>query len=83
MEKEKGKKLPRPDQLEEYARQAPSRLRAIADDPETPVKLKAEIEKFFYEAVYGKTPLSAESDGRGDGGATVIRFEGQLEQWSG
>lgn len=82
MEKEMGKKLPRPDKMEQYGRQAPERLRAIADDPETPVKLKAEIEKFFYEAVYGKTPLSADTEGKTDG-AAVIRFEGLLEQWSG
>lgn len=46
----------KPPELELYAKNAPAKLRAIADDPGTPVKIKADIEKFFYEAVYGKAP---------------------------
>ena len=46
----------KPPELEMYAKDAPAKLRAIADDPDTPLKLKADIEKFFYEAVYGKAP---------------------------
>lgn len=46
----------KPVELELYAKNAPAKLRAIADDPDTPVKIKADIEKFFYEAVYGKAP---------------------------
>lgn len=46
----------KPPELEKYAKDAPAKLRAIADDPDTPVKIKADIEKFFYEAVYGKAP---------------------------
>lgn len=44
----------KPPELERYAKDAPAKLRAIADDPATPVKIKTEIEKFFFEAVYGK-----------------------------
>ena len=46
----------KPVELELYAKNAPAKLRAIADDPDTPVKIKADIEKFFFEAVYGKAP---------------------------
>lgn len=46
----------KPVELEMYAKDAPKKLRAIADDPATPVKIKADIEKFFFEAVYGKAP---------------------------
>ena len=38
-------RTPLPPEFREYARQSPARLRAIADDPDTPVKLKAEIEQ--------------------------------------
>lgn len=44
----------KPPELEKYAKDAPAKLRAIADDPQTPVKIRADIEKFFFEAVYGK-----------------------------
>lgn len=46
----------KPPELEKYAKGAPAKLRAIADDPDTPVKIRADIEKFFFEAVYGKAP---------------------------
>ena len=46
----------KPPELEKYAKDAPAKLRAIADAPDTPVKIRADIEKFFYEAVYGKAP---------------------------
>lgn len=46
----------KPPELEKYAKDAPAKLRAIADNPDTPVKIRADIEKFFYEAVYGKAP---------------------------
>ena len=49
-----GGRPKKPPELEKYAKDAPAKLRAIADDPKTPVKIKADIEKFFYEAVYGK-----------------------------
>ena len=38
-------------------------LRAIADDPYTPVKVKTEIEKWFYETVYGKATQGLELEG--------------------
>ena len=46
----------KPVELELYAKNAPAKLRAIADDPDTPVKIRADIEKFFFEAVFGKAP---------------------------
>jgi len=55
-----GGRPPRPKELQNYAKQAPKRLRAIADDENTPVKVKADIEKWFYEAVYGKPTQAVE-----------------------
>jgi len=43
-----------PDDLKRFGKEAPARLRAIADSPKTPVKVKADIEKWFAEMTYGK-----------------------------
>ena len=73
----------KPPELEAYAKDAPAKLRAIADDPDTPLKLKADIEKFFYEAVYGKAPQALDIDGKLDGGGTtVVKFEGEIAEWA-
>lgn len=73
----------KPAELEKYAKDAPAKLRAIADDPNTPIKIKADIEKFFYEAVYGKAPQSMSLDGElNNTGTTTIKFEGALEAWA-
>ena len=73
----------KPPELELYAKQAPEKLRAIADDPATPVKIKADIEKFFFEAVYGKAPQAIDLDGKLDNsGTTVVEFKGVLDEWS-
>lgn len=73
----------KPVELELYAKNAPQRLREIADDPTTPVKIRADIEKFFFEAVYGKAAQSVDLDGKLENtGTTVIEFKGVLEEWS-
>lgn len=73
----------KPLEIERYAKEAPARLRAIADDPATPVKVKADIERFFYEAQYGKAPQAIDLDGKLENtGTTVVKFEGMLEEWS-
>lgn len=78
-----GGRPKKPPELEKYAKDAPAKLRAIADDPETPVKIKADIEKFFYEAVYGKAAQAVDIDGRMENtGTTVVKFEGVLDEWS-
>lgn len=43
-----------PEEFKNFAKQAPERLRQIADDDKTPVKVKADIEKWFAEMYYGK-----------------------------
>lgn len=63
------------DRLMAYAMEAPDRLRAMAEDPETPIKLKLEIERFFFELAYGKGGLAGNEPGS-------IQFEGELEEWS-
>ena len=73
----------KPPELEMYAKDAPAKLRAIADDPATPLKLKADIEKFFYEAVYGKAPQALDIEGKVENtGSQTVKFEGVLEEWS-
>ena len=73
----------KPVELDLYAKDAPAKLRAIADDPQTPIKIKADIEKFFFEAVYGKAAQSVDLDGKMDTtGTQTIKFEGVLEDWS-
>jgi hypothetical protein len=73
----------KPVELELYAKDAPKNLRAIADDPATPVKIRADIEKFFYEAVYGKAPQALDIEGKVENtGTQVIKFEGELDKWS-
>lgn len=73
----------KPVELELYAKDAPKKLRAIADDPQTPVKIRADIEKFFFESVYGKAAQAVDLDGKMDTtGTQTIRFEGVLEEWS-
>lgn len=61
-----GGRPKKPIELEQYAKDAPAKLRAIADDPATPVKIRADIEKFFYEAIYGKAPQALDIDARVD-----------------
>lgn len=73
----------KPVELEKYAAGAPAKLRAIADDPATPVKIRADIEKFFFEAVYGKASQSIDLDGKLENtGAMTVKFEGELDDWS-
>lgn len=78
-----GGRPKKPVELEMYAKDAPKKLRAIADDPDTPIKIKADIEKFFFEAVYGKAAQSVDLEGKMDTtGTKTIKFEGVLEDWS-
>lgn len=78
-----GGRPKKPIALEQYAKDAPAKLRAIADDPDTPAKLRADIEKFFFEAVYGKAAQAVDLDGRLENtGTTVIRFEGEIAEWA-
>lgn len=73
----------KPVELELYAKDAPQKLRAIADDPATPVKIRADIEKFFFEAVYGKAPQAIDLEGKVENtGSQTIKFEGVLDEWS-
>ena len=78
-----GGRPKKPPELELYAKQAPEKLRAIADDPDTPVKIRADIEKFFFEAVYGKAAQSVDLEGNVNNNGTMkVEFTGVLEEWS-
>ena len=72
-----------PPELKEYAKQAPDRLRAIADKEDTPVKVKADIEKWFAEMYYGKSTQQVDLSGEvNNTGTTTIKFEGKLKEWA-
>lgn len=72
-----------PVTIKEYGKEAPERLRKIADDPATPVKVRADIEKWFAEMTYGKPSQQVDIDGRMETqGVQTIKFEGKLEEWS-
>lgn len=72
-----------PVDIYEYASESAKRLRAIADDPETPIKVKADIEKWFAEMAFGKArqQLDVEADVQNTGVMTV-EFLGDLGDWS-
>ena len=73
-----------PPEFGSYAKEAPARLRQIADDPSTPVKVKADIERWFAEMYFGKAPQALDVDGKVEQQSGVtITFEGKLEEWSG
>ena len=74
---------PLPPEFSAYAKQAPARLREIADDPLTPVKIKADIERWFAEMWYGKAPQAVDVDGKMEQtGTTVIEFKGEIAEWA-
>lgn len=76
-------RAPLPPEFKDYAREAPARLREICDDPATPVKVKADIEKWFAEMWYGKSPQALDIDGKVEStGATVIEFKGEIAEWA-
>lgn len=72
-----------PPEFKDYAKESPARLRAICDDPKTPIKVKADIEKWFAEMWYGKSPQAMTVDGSMETqGVTRIEFTGVLDEWS-
>lgn len=71
------------DEIRKYGKEAPARLRAIADDPECPIKVKADIERWFAEMTYGKAAQQVDLEGTiASSGTTTVQFEGILEDWS-
>ena len=78
-----GGRPKKPVEIEEYARRAPAELKAIAENPDTPVKVRSDIWKFFYEAQYGKAPQAIDVEGKMENlGTQVVKFEGVLDEWS-
>ena len=78
-----GGRPPKPKVIETYAKEAPEKLYAIANDPGTPKKLQKEIWQFFYEAQYGKAKQAVDVDGSIEStGTTIVQFEGKLAEWS-
>ena len=73
----------KPAVIEKYAKEAPGKLYAIANDPDTPKKLQKEIWIFFYEAQYGKAKQAVDVDGSIEQtGSTIVEFKGELAEWA-
>ena len=71
------------NEIKQYGKDAPKRLRAIAEDPKCPLKLRADIEKWFAEMTYGKATQQVDMDATiGQTTTTTIRFEGEIEEWA-
>lgn len=64
-----------PEELKKYGAQAPGRLRMLADDPDTPVKVKADIERWFAEMTFGKALQQVDLEGKVD--TRPVVFEGE------
>lgn len=71
-----------PAEIVKYGRESPKRLREIADDPFTPIRVKAEIEKWFAEMAFGKPRQQVDMDANVTGETVRISFEGVLDEWS-
>lgn len=70
-----GKKQALPDAVAARAEEAPQKLLAIAEDPETPVKLAAEIYKWMLDRYGGAQDETAQKN-------VTVTFEGELLKWS-
>jgi hypothetical protein len=78
-----GGRPPKPKVIEQYAKEAPEKLYALATAPDTPKKLQKQIWIFFYEAQYGKAKQAVDVDGSIENtGVSVIKFEGELAEWA-
>lgn len=76
-------RAPLPPEFATYAKESPARLREICEDERTPIKVKADIEKWFAEMYFGKAPQALDVDGDlNTGGQVVVKFEGKLDEWS-
>lgn len=72
-----------PEEFKKFAKQSVENLRKIADNPATPVKVRADIERWFAEMAYGKAPQQVDFDGKmATEGKTVIEFKGDLKEWA-
>lgn len=69
--------------LDRLAKEALPELEAIAKDPATPVKVRSDIWRFFYEQKHGKAPQAIDLEGKMENtGTQVVKFEGVLDEWS-
>lgn len=72
-----------PAELRQYAKTAPDKLIAIAEDEATPIKVRSDIYKWFAEMAFGKPGQQVAVSGDINNNAvTVVRFEGELAQWA-
>ena len=73
----------KPIELDRLAREALPELEAIAKNPDTPVKVRSDIWRFFYEQKHGKAPQAVDMEGKLETtGTQTVKFEGVLDEWS-
>ncbi len=68
--------------LHKFGAESIERLVEIAEDEETPQKLRADIWKWFAEMEFGKPTSKSGNDKEGSGDEGGITLEGDLELWS-
>lgn len=72
-----------PAELRQYGREAPMKLLELAEAAETPLKVRADIYKWFAEMSYGKPGQQVDLSGQVNNHAvTTVRFEGELGEWA-
>ena len=59
-----GGRPKKPIVLDRLAKEALPELEAIAKDPATPVKVRSDIWRFFYEQKHGKAPQAIDLEGK-------------------
>lgn len=76
-------RAPLPKEFKEYAEKAPEELWALANDLETPAKVRADILKWMAEMWFGKAPQALDLDGKIENtGVHKVEFKGKLAEWS-
>lgn len=77
-----GGRMAIPGAVRRYAREAPEKMYAIAMDESTPVKVRADIWKWFAEMIYGRPRQQVDMEASVTAPPVAVRFEGVLDQWS-
>lgn len=71
-----------PAEMRRIAKTAPGKIQEIIDDPDTPVRLRADLLKWCYEIVNGKPRQQVDMDANMSSAPVTVSFEGVLDEWS-
>ena len=80
---EKTAKIRGPGKSGNLGNQGMGDLHEMSDDETVPVKVRADINRWMVEMVYGKAAQAVDVDGKMENvGTTTMKFEGALDEWS-